>query len=298
MKVVQMNLYDLPFKQIKEGSKTVEVRLNDEKRKSLEIGDFIEFKNIETKETIKKEIENLKIYANFEELYDNYDNVLLGARTFTKEDYVKLMQSIYSKEKEEKYQVLAIKLKCDDLTYRETLISRECPFEGTLLKLRSDKVKLPSGDIGTREWIEHIGACAIVYVDDKDRILLEKQFRYPLGFEALEIPAGKLDSPLENHLECAKREFEEETGLISTDMKYLGEFAVSLAYSTQIVYIFYTNTVKKGKVHFDEDEFLSTFFLSFDEALEMCNDGRIIDSKTIIAINLYNNLVRKNERNV
>ena len=75
MKVVQMNLYDLPFKQIKEGSKTVEVRLNDEKRKSLEIGDFIEFKNIETKETIKKEIENLKIYANFEELYDNYDEI-------------------------------------------------------------------------------------------------------------------------------------------------------------------------------------------------------------------------------
>lgn len=293
MKKVQMKLNDMPFNQIKRGSKTVEVRLNDEKRKTIEVGDYIEFTNLTTQEVLTKQVEGLKVFNNFNEVYKTYDNVLLGARTYSEEEYVKSMSNIYDTEKVNKYHVLTIELKCDDLANREKLLKRNIPFEGTLLKVRQDAVQLPDSNVSTREWIEHIDACAIVYVDENDNIMLENQFRYPLGYVAKEIPAGKLDSPLEDHLECAKREFEEETGLVSLDMKYLGKFAVSLAYSTQIVYLYYTNKVIKGKRQFDDDEFLSTYKIPFNDALKMCNDGTIIDSKTIIAINLYNNLVKQ-----
>ena len=123
-------------------------------------------------------------------------------------------------------------------------------------------------------------------------ILLEKQFRYPFGRVVTEIPAGKLDSASEDHKECAIREFEEETGLKSLDMTYLGQTALAMAYSNEIIYIYYTNKVEQGNVKFDEDELLKTFKVPFEEVLKMCNDGTIIDSKTIIAVNLYNNLIR------
>lgn len=298
MKTIQMKLNDSPFQKIKIGSKTVEIRLNDEKRKTIEVGDFIEFFHTVTNEVIIKQVSGLKTFKDFNEVYQNYDSVLLGARNYSEEEYVKGMNMIYPPEKVEKYNVLAIELKCDDLSNREVLLRRNIPFEGTLLKVRKDTVKLPNSQLGTREWIEHIDACAIVYVDENNNIMLENQFRYPLGFVSKEIPAGKLNTSLEDHLECAKREFEEETGLISLDMKYLGKFAVSLAYSTQVVYLYYTNKVIKGNENLDSDEFLSTYKVPFNEALKMCNDGTIIDSKTIIAINLYNNLVIKNERNI
>ena len=83
MNKINMKLVNLAFKQIKEGSKTVEVRLNDEKRKTLKIGDIIVFNNIDNDEKLEKEIVDIKIYKSFKELYNNFDNILLGARGYT-----------------------------------------------------------------------------------------------------------------------------------------------------------------------------------------------------------------------
>jgi len=298
MKQINMKLNNLPFKQIKEGSKTVEVRLLDEKRKQLEVGDTIIFTNNVTNETIERQIIDLKSFPTFNCLYDAYDSILLGARGYSKEQYANSMNTIYSKEKELQYGVLAIELNEIDSDLREKMINRERVFDGKLLKVNKDKILLPNEKEAYREWIEHNGACAIVYVDEDDNILLERQFRYPFGKCIIELPAGKLDSVLEDHKECAIREFREETGLISKDMTYLGETGLALAYSNEVIYIYYTNKVEQGETEFDNDEFLSSFKMPFEKALEMCNNGEIIDSKTIIGINLYNNLIYKcNKKN-
>lgn len=296
MKQINMKLNNLPFKQIKEGSKTVEVRLLDEKRKQLEVGDTIIFTNNETNEQLEKEIVGIKTFPTFNCLYDSYDSILLGARGYSKEQYSNSMNKIYSKEKELHYGVLAIELNEIDTDLREKMITRERVFDGKLLKVNKDKILLPNDREAYREWIEHNGACAIVYVDEDNNILLEKQFRYPFGKTIIELPAGKLDSVLEDHKECAIREFREETGLISKDMTYLGETGLALAYSNEVIYIYYTNVVEKGETEFDNDEFLTSFKIPFEKALEMCNNGEIIDSKTIIGINLYNNLIYKNNK--
>lgn len=296
MNKINMKLNNIPFNQIKNGSKTVEVRLNDEKRKQLRIGDIILFTNNTTNETLEKTIVNLKVFDSFKELYNSYDSILLGARGYTEEQYCDCMNLIYSKEKEQLNKVLAIELDELDSDLREKMSSRELVFNGKLLKVKKDTIVLPNNKEAYREWIEHNGACAIVYVDEDDNILLEKQFRYPFGRTLIELPAGKLDSVLEDHKECAIREFREETGLISKDMTYLGETGLAIAYSNEVIYIYYTNKVEQGETEFDSDEFLSSFKIPFDKALEMCNNGEIIDSKTIIGINLYNNLIRNKNK--
>ena len=296
MNKINMKLNNIPFNQIKNGSKTVEVRLNDEKRKQLRIGDIILFTNNTTNETLEKTIVNLKVFDSFKELYNSYDSILLGARGYTEEQYCDCMNLIYSKEKEQLNKVLAIELDELDSDLREKMTSRELVFNGKLLKVKKDTIVLPNNKEAYREWIEHNGACAIVYVDEDDNILLEKQFRYPFGRTLIELPAGKLDSVLEDHKECAIREFREETGLISKDMTYLGETGLAIAYSNEVIYIYYTNKVEQGETEFDSDEFLSSFKIPFDKALEMCNNGEIIDSKTIIGINLYNNLIRNKNK--
>lgn len=296
MKKVEMKLTNLPFNQIKEGSKFIEVRLNDEKRKALEVGNVIIFRNLSTNELLEKEITSLQTYASFKELYNAYDSILLGARGYSLLEYEQSMYEYYSKEQEKEYGVLAIHLRPIDEDLRETFVSREIPFEGKLLKLRKDKILLPNKKEACREWIEHPGACAIVYIDEDDNILLEKQFRYPFGKTFIEIPAGKLDSKLEDPINCAIRELQEETGFISKDMQYLGQTALSIAYTNEVIYIYYTKKCEVGKTNFDEDEVLNMFKIPFDEALEMCNNGTITDSKTIVAINLYNNIIRKNNK--
>ncbi len=292
MKTVKMNLVNLPFNQIKDGSKTIEVRLYDEKRSQLEVGDKIIFNNLDTNEVLEKEIISLDKFSSFEELYHSYDSILLGARGYSVKEYQKSMYKFYTKEQEKEYGVLAITLKPIDEDLRETFISREIPFEGKLLKLRKDKIRLPNNKEAYREWIEHPGACAIVCVDENDNILLEKQYRYPFGKTIIEIPAGKLDSKLEDPKDCAIRELHEETGLVSKDMTYLGQTALAVAYTSEVIYLYYTNNCIQGETNFDDDEMLNTFKVPFEKALEMCNNGEIIDSKTIIAINLYNNLIR------
>ena len=78
-------------------------------------------------------------------------------------------------------------------------------------------------------------------------------------------------------------------------MTYLGQTALAVAYTSEVIYIYYTTNCEQGETNFDDNEILTTFKIPFDKALEMCNNGEIIDSKTIIGINLYNNNIRKNK---
>ncbi len=106
----KMNLNDEPFNRIKNGTKTVELRLNDEKRRALKENDLIEFTNRVTFETITVEVESLYKYSNFDELYKHFDKVSMG---YDKDDIAnpKDMEKYYSKEEQDKYGVIGIKVK-------------------------------------------------------------------------------------------------------------------------------------------------------------------------------------------
>ena len=171
--------------------------------------------------------------------------------------------------------------KPSDLT--ERFVSGEQVFDGTLLKVRRDTVRLPDGSQGTREYIRHPGAVAIVALFGDGRVLLERQFRYPHGREFIEVPAGKVD-PGEPHLETAKRELLEETGYAATEWTRLGVIHTAIAYTNEGIEIFVAKKLEKRERKLDQGEFLETLILDFDEAIAMVRDGRITDAKTVAAL--------------
>ena len=179
--------------------------------------------------------------------------------------------------------------KPSDLT--ERFVSGEQVFDGTLLKVRRDTVRLPDGSEGTREYIRHPGAVAIVPLFDDGRILLERQFRYPHGREFIEVPAGKVD-PGEPHLETAKRELLEETGYAAKEWQRLGVIHTAIAYTDEAIELFIARKLSHLGKKLDQGEFLETLTVGFDEAIAMIRDGRITDAKTVAALLLVKDLGR------
>ncbi len=169
-----------------------------------------------------------------------------------------------------------------DLT--EKKVSSEKVFEGALLKVFKDEVKLPNGKPGFREYVKHNGAVAIVPVTDEGNIIVEKQFRYPLNKIVTEIPAGKLDSPDEDPLTAAKRELREETGYSASEWIPIGCFYPSVAYTTECIHLYMAKALAKGERELDEDEFLNVEQVSLKALVKDIMDGKIGDGKTIAAI--------------
>ena len=171
--------------------------------------------------------------------------------------------------------------KTSDLT--ERFVSGEQVFDGTLLRVRRDRVRLPDGSEGIRDYIRHPGAVAIVPLFDDGRILLERQYRYPSAREFIEVPAGKLEAG-EPHLETAKRELLEETGYTAKDWARLGVIHTAIAYTDEAIEIFLAKNLSLGERKLDAGEFLETLIVQFDEAIAMVRDGRITDAKTVAAL--------------
>ena len=165
----------------------------------------------------------------------------------------------------------------------EHRVSGELVFDGTLLKVHRDEVRLPDGSRGVREYIRHPGAVGIVPLFDDGRVLLERQFRYPHGREFIEIPAGKID-PGETHLATAKRELLEETGYAAKQWTRLGAIHTAVAYTDEGIELFVARKLTKRKRKLDAGEFLETLSVGFDEAVQMIRDGRITDAKTVAAL--------------
>jgi ADP-ribose pyrophosphatase len=168
-----------------------------------------------------------------------------------------------------------------DLT--EHFVSGEPVFEGTLLKVHRDVVRLPDGSQGTREYIRHPGAVAIVALTDDRQLLLERQYRYPPRREFIEIPAGKLE-PGEPHLATAKRELLEETGYQAAEWTRLCAIDTAIGYTDERIDLFLARKLTLKAAKLDPGEFLEVFFRPFDEAVAMVRDGRISDVKTVAAI--------------
>jgi ADP-ribose pyrophosphatase len=168
-----------------------------------------------------------------------------------------------------------------DLT--EHFVAGDLVFDGKLLKVHRDIVRLPDGSQGEREYIRHPGAVAVVALFDDGKVLLERQFRYPHRREFIEIPAGKLE-PGEPHLDTAKRELLEETGYVAAEWTRLGVIHTAIGYTDEAIEIFLVKKLTQKSAKLDVGEFLEVLKLPLEEAIAMIRDGRITDSKTVIGL--------------
>ena len=162
----------------------------------------------------------------------------------------------------------------------ETELSSEVKYDGALLHIRRDTVRLPNGKTATREYNIHYGAVCIIPLLENGDVLLERQYRYPLREVITEIPAGKLDAPDEDPLEAAQRELREETGATAAEWHALGLFCPTGAYSTERIYMYLARGLTFGARELDEDEFLNVFRMTLDELVDKVLAGEIPDAKT------------------
>jgi len=165
----------------------------------------------------------------------------------------------------------------------EETISSESVFEGKLLKVRRDLVRLPDGHESVREWIAHPGAVVVIGVLGNGKLLFERQFRYPVRQVFLELPAGKID-PGEHPLDTARRELREETGYKAKLWRHLGTMHTCIGYSDEHIEVFFAEGLSHVGAALDHGEILEIVEMSLHDAILAVRDGEITDAKTITAL--------------
>jgi len=171
----------------------------------------------------------------------------------------------------------------DDAHLVESRLAAETVFSGKLLEVRRDRVRLPNGNEATREFVVHPGAVLIVPVLDDGQLVLERQYRYPVGRVMLEFPAGKID-PGEDPLFTAQRELREEAGYVATAWKKLGTLHPEIGYSTEFIDMFEARGLSFVGASLDDGEFLDVVTLREDELLATYDCGGFTDAKSIAAL--------------
>lgn len=171
----------------------------------------------------------------------------------------------------------------EDSELIETTISCEAVFDGKLLHVRRDKVRLPNGHEASREWVTHPGAVVVLAALDNGKLLFERQFRYPLQRIFLELPAGKID-PNEHPLDTGKRELREETGHQAKVWRHLATMHPCIGYSDERIEIFWAHGLVYVGHQRDHGEFLDVIEMSVADAVLAVRDGDITDGKTIAAL--------------
>ncbi len=166
----------------------------------------------------------------------------------------------------------------------EKLNTSEDIFDGNILHVKHDTVILPNGDIGDREVIRHRGAVCVIPVLADNKVIVERQYRYPIARVMTEIPAGKLEKGDTDRLEAAKRELKEETGYEAEEWIELGTYLPAAAYCDENISMYMARNLTKGTRNLDADEFLDVYEVPLSELEEMVMKGEIMDGKTQIAI--------------
>ena len=162
-------------------------------------------------------------------------------------------------------------------------------YSGKIITVRQDDVILENGISAKREIVIHPGAVAILVRKD-NYIWLVKQFRYSMGEYVLEIPAGKIDKG-ELPIDAAIRELKEEIGFIPNNLKELGEIYPTPGYTNEVIYLYFVDDFTKGKINPDEDEFIDILKVKVEDFIQLIQENKIKDSKTIVAF--YKHLLIK-----
>jgi ADP-ribose pyrophosphatase len=168
----------------------------------------------------------------------------------------------------------------------EHRVHQEEILRGRFLHAFRDTVRLPNQNLSTREYVVHPGAVMVIpMLDTPDglRLVMERQFRYPVGQVMTEFPAGKLDAGEDSWL-CAQRELQEETGYTARQWARAGVLHPVIAYSTEVIEIWFAKELTLGKRRLDTDEFLDVFTASPAELMAACQQGRLTDAKTLTGL--------------
>lgn len=167
------------------------------------------------------------------------------------------------------------------MNLKETSLEAELAYEGIIVSVRRDKAKLQNGKIVDREVVEHPGGVAIFAIDEQERVIMVRQFRYPMGETLLELPAGKLEAG-EDPKSCALRELEEETGICPETLHAMGCAYSSPGIFAEKIHLFFAQKLQEGVAHPDEDEFLEVLRVPLQELLNMIAKNQISDAKTMV----------------
>ncbi|AZO95626.1 NUDIX hydrolase [Halocella sp. SP3-1] len=172
------------------------------------------------------------------------------------------------------------------MDFKEERLDSEDIYQGKIVNLRIDQVKLPNGRVSTREVVEHSGGVSILALTEKKEILLVEQYRTPVEETLLELPAGKLE-PGENPLNCARRELIEETGFKAARIKHLYSFYTTPGFSDELLYLYLASELEEVGTDFDEDEIIKNHLISPGEIMDSILSGQIKDAKTIVGLLTY-----------
>jgi ADP-ribose pyrophosphatase len=170
--------------------------------------------------------------------------------------------------------------KPEDAHLVETTVGSKEILKGHFLQVLRDSVRLPDGSQATREYVIHSGAVMVVALLDDGRLVLERQYRYPMQAVMLEFPAGKID-PGESSLACAQRELREETGYRAREWAKAGVLHPVISYSTEFIDIWFARGLTLGQRKLDAGEFLDVFTATPAELLAWCANGQVTDAKTL-----------------
>ena len=166
----------------------------------------------------------------------------------------------------------------------EVMTASKLVYHGKILDFYTDTVRLPNGHTASRELSRHVGAVCVVPMTDDGRVIVEKQFRYPLNEVILEIPAGKRDSKAEPPEEAARRELREETGIEPKELICLGTYYPAAAYSDEVIWMYLARGLTFGEQKLDDDEFLALEAMPLSDLVQEIAKGNVPDGKTQAAV--------------